>query len=682
MEDLQEFHETLFNDISSSASAGNDFLQRAFFEAFCQYLDAAGEIEMPEYAYYKDQQGRAINGYYLNDSESGDGSLNLFVSIYSGTNEVSTINKDEIKTAFKRIEKFFTKSLDSKFHQNMEESSDGYNASQFIFSHQNVLTNLNLYLLTDKKLSARLEAIPQEQLGNVKINYHLWDLTRLHRLVSSERVPEDIIIDFNTDFGDALPCLPANLDETEYKAYLVVIPGIVLTRLYEKYGARLLERNVRSFLQARGKVNKGIRETILRKPEMFFAYNNGITATAESIDLGSDGEIKSLTNLQIVNGGQTTASLFSAYKKDKADIRKVFVQMKLSVVTQELGDEMVPMISKYANSQNKVNDADFFATHQFHKRMEDFSRRVYAPPVDGQLNQTKWFYERARGQYLNGYSYATPSEKKKFQLDYPKKQFFTKTDLAKFEGVWMQLPHIVSKGAQYIFLDYADKIDEKWKRDDTQFNDAYYKITIAKAITFKAAEKVVSAASWYDGSFRANIVAYTLAYIAYRTEKIGKSVDFMKIWNKQAVTYVFEDVLRQLAKEVFYKLMNNGIVSNITQFCKRPVCWDTIKRIDLKFSEEFFEELVDESALGQEMRAAKSGQKIENDIQVETHILEIGEDNWRRLREFGKSKNTITPKEDGILASLFKNKYVSASQGRVLLILLEKMQSEGFDLTR
>jgi len=597
MDELQEFHEELFNKINTSASAGNDFLQRAFFEEFCQYLNEAGEIEMPEYTYYKDPHWRAINGYYFDDNENGGDSLNLFISIYSGVNEVSSFNKDEIEAGFKRIENFFTKSLEAKFHREMEESSDGYNAAYFIFSHKHDITNVNLHLLTDKKLSSRLEALPPKQSGNVKFNYHLWDLTRLYRLISSERASQDITIDFKQEFGEGLPCLLANFDETGYKAYLAVVPGDVLAKLYERHGARLLERNVRSFLQAKGKVNKGIHETILRKPDMFFAYNNGITATAEMIEL-SGGKILSLTNLQIVNGGQTTALLFSAYKKDKADISKVFVQMKLSVVSPELCDEMVPLISKFANSQNKVNDADFFATHQFHKRMEDFSRRIYVPTIGGQLVQTKWFYERARGQYVNGYAYATQSEKKKFQIEYPKSQLFSKTDLAKFEGVWLQLPHIVSKGAQYIFLDYAEKIDDRWRKDDKQFNEVYYKIVVAKAIVFKTAERVVTNSFWYDGGYRANIVAYALAYIAHKVEKLGKSVEFTKIWDRQAISEAFEDVLRQTTKKVHDHLINNRVMSNISQYCKRPMCWDSVKQIEIILPKEFLNELVNEDATG------------------------------------------------------------------------------------
>lgn len=680
MDALQDFHETLFNEISNNATAGGDFFLRKFTEWFCEYLDSAGEIALPEYAFYKDPQGRALNAYSIDDTENSDGSLNLFVSIYSGLNEVTNINKDEIESGFKHVEKFFTKSLEPDFFRTLEESSEGFQAAHFILAHKENISNVNLYLLTDKKLSTRLASIPSKQVGNVKINYHLWDLTKLYRLVSSETAPQDIVIDFKKEFPERISCLPANLDETDYKAYLAVVPGLILAKLYEQYGARLLERNVRSFLQARGKVNKGIRETILKKPEMFFAYNNGITATAETIEI-TDGKIDKLTNLQIVNGGQTTASLFSAYKKDKADISKVFVQMKLSVVSQELANEMVPLISKYANSQNKVNDADFFATHPFHKRMEDFSRRIYAPAVDGQFMQTKWFYERARGQYINGFAYGTLAQKRKFQTEYPKKQLFTKTDLAKFEGVWMQKPHIVSKGAQYIFLDYADMIDAKWQKDDTQFNEAYYRIAIAKAIAFKSAEKIVTDAPWYDGGYRANIVAYTLAYIAYKTGLLNKTVDFMKIWNKQAISNALSELIGNVAKEVHDALLNNDVISNVGQYAKKTVCWENIKKLDIDLPENFVKELVDESDVKEEVRAAKLTQKMDNQIASEIQVFNIGIDNWRRLQDFGQSKRMISPKELGILATLFKNGgYVSTAQSKVLLELLARLESEGFSL--
>ena len=134
---------------------------------------------------------------------------------------------------------------------------------------------------------------------------------------------------------------------------------------------------------------------------MFFAYNNGITATAEEItikDTKNGRAITSLKNLQIVNGGQTTASCFYAREKEKAILTKAFVQVKLSVVKDEkLVEDIVPNISKYANTQNKVNKADFFANHEFHRRIEQFSMETIVPAAEGELPGTKWYYESKRG---------------------------------------------------------------------------------------------------------------------------------------------------------------------------------------------------------------------------------------------------------------------------------------------
>ena len=58
---------------------------------------------------------------------------------------------------------------------------------------------------------------------------------------------------------------------------------------------------------------------------MFLAFNNGISATADFIELDkSGGFIKSVKNLQIVNGGQTTASIYHTWKNDKVDLSLVY----------------------------------------------------------------------------------------------------------------------------------------------------------------------------------------------------------------------------------------------------------------------------------------------------------------------------------------------------------------------
>ena len=234
-------------------------------------------------------------------------------------------------------------------------------------------------------------------------------------------------------------------DETlGYRTCVALFPGTILHDLYDEYGSRLLELNVRSYLQARGKVNKGILETLVREPHRFLAYNNGITIVAEGIDFSNDkARVLSIKGMQIVNGGQTTASIHRAMKDSKVDISHVYVQAKLTVVPPEAFDEMVPDISRFSNTQNKVSEVDLRANHAYHVGIERVSRRVWAPG-----EQSMWFYERARGSYQTERAKrgGTASERQKFDKQFPASQRFTKEDLARYTNAWDGLPHIVSRG--------------------------------------------------------------------------------------------------------------------------------------------------------------------------------------------------------------------------------------------
>ncbi|QXC48810.1 AIPR family protein [Agrobacterium salinitolerans] len=291
---------------------------------------------------------------------------------------------------------------------------------------------------------------------------------------------------------------------------------------------------MRTFLQARAKVNKGIRNTILTEPQMFFAYNNGVTATAQGVETRiKDGhlQIVGMTDLQIVNGGQTTASLFHTQRKDKADLSGIFVQMKLSVIDSEQSELIVPKISEYANTQNRVNAADFSRIPAFTYAWQIF------PVVSSfarQSTRNEVVYERARGQYIDAQAKLTPGEQKRFKVEYPKPQMFTKTDLAKFENVFDDHPKWVNLGGQKNFVKYAQRIGKEWEKSSDGFNELYYKRAIARVL-FRATEKIVSDQPWYNGGYRANIVAYTLAVLGEVAKQHEGAIDFQKIWNSQAI---------------------------------------------------------------------------------------------------------------------------------------------------
>ena len=454
------------------------------------------------------------------------------------------------------------------------------------------------------------------------------------------------------DFGGALPILPAQQSEADHESYLAVIPGEVLAEIYDRWGARLLEQNVRVFLQARGKVNRGIRITLENEPSMFFAYNNGITTTAEQVDIADEGGqllLRGLRNFQIVNGGQTTASIHVA-KLRKLDLTRTFVQMKLSVVTPERATELVPRISEYANSQNRVSAADFFANHPFHVRIEGFSRRIHAPSPDGTFRQSKWFYERARGQYADARANLTPGQRRKFDLENSRSQLFTKTDLAKFLNVWEGRPHEVSLGAQKNFAAFARRIGQAWRKSPDDFNEAWYRVAVAKAIVFKSAERIVSAQAWYQGGYRANIVAYTIAKIAHDVADQERAVNFDSIWQLQSMGAAMDEAVSTAAEQAHEVLIHPPAgISNVTEWAKKQACWERVRKLSIKWPQGFVTELISADEQRDTARTARRDQRELNGIEAQIAVVQAGGQFWADALAWGQGRKLLTAAETGVL---------------------------------
>lgn len=307
-----------------------------------------------------------------------------------------TRKREAYRQQFQLLRGFLHRALGG-VHVEMEESSDGFRAAQQIHGARESLATVRLFLLTDGVVrSLELEEEPFEDL---EVRYVVWDLEKLSRLRVGDR--EVIELDFANDYDGAIPCLQTAAATGEYRTFLAYLPAPLLARIYGEHGQRLLERNVRAFLQAKRKVNRGLQKTLKEEPHRFLAYNNGLCCTAAEVRVqaGGDGHarLEWVRDFQIVNGGQTTASIFHALKKEKLDVRQVVVQMKLTVLKKpEDVPEIVPLISRFANSQNKVNAADFAANGLFHQTLEKLSREAWAPAASGLERGTHWYYERAR----------------------------------------------------------------------------------------------------------------------------------------------------------------------------------------------------------------------------------------------------------------------------------------------
>lgn len=691
MSELEEFHRELIADVKGDADVLGLITVEAFFEKMGDILTEAGELEGADRAYFDGSGAKGVSiqvDGYGGDPRDAAGILSLVLCDFEETEEPRQFLSTDIKPRFKRLVEFLQHARKSESRERMEETSAGFGLADLIATTWNSTTKIKLIILTNADNRMKVDGIPAGTIDSKPVTYTVWDLKRIQKYVESGQAREDLEIDFEKDFGGGVPVLRASGGDVALESYVAVIPGEQLGEVYEKWGTRLLETNVRSFLQARGKVNQKIRETLEDNPEMFFAYNNGITVTANAINIRETDAgpvLVAASNLQIVNGGQTTASIHATRKqrpnKPKARLDEVFVQMKLSIVPPDLAEEIVPKISEYANSQNKVNAADFFSNHPFHVRMEGFSRRVLAPAGSDEYRESKWFYERARGQYADARGSRTVAERKKFDLEYPRKQFFTKTDLAKFENSWAGQPEIVSLGAQKNFATFAKAVGAKWTKSEMQFGEVWFKRIIAKAIIFRALEKLVPAQPWYEGGYRANIVTYTMAKVSHDASEMEQVVDLDAVWRAQSVPQALEDALVLAAAEAHDVITSppDG-VRNMSEWAKKQACWATLKARSLTYKPSFTRCLIDPEEAKTVVQSAQKELEMTSGIQAQTSVFECGANFWRGVRSWGVEHRKLSPKETGILETCasIPTKIPTEKQCIIAMDVLGRLRAGGF----
>jgi hypothetical protein len=683
--DVADFRTDFLNNVAVRATADKDFRHMAFISEVEDVLIEAGEVSNLERAYFRrEETGRkhlALDAY---EFDQADDSLRVFVAAPGLEAKAANFDRAAATQQLNRVSAFVEEAATGTLHREMELSDPAYAAAQEIFERQKDISRIRAFLITDGLLSTRNKDWPEGQAAGIPIEYHIWDIDRLFRVSQARSGREDLIIDL-TKWDGGLPCVPTGHISDDYRAFLCVVPGETLAQLYDDHGSRLLEGNVRSFLAVRGKINKGIRNTILHAPTFFFAYNNGIAATALAADFaeGRDGltRLTSVTDLQIVNGGQTTASLATARRVDKADLTGVFVPMKLSIVPPDKAAEMIPNIARYANTQNRVNEADFFSNHEFHRRLEGFSRRLLVPARSGVQHETKWYYERSRGQYSNETFKSSGAERRRFEQTYPKTQSFTKTDLAKAEMAWLQQPHVASLGAQKNFLKFAEYVSVEWERHEDQFNERYFRAVVARQILFDSTEKLVSSQPWYSGGYRANVVYYTIAKLGQLTAALKRDLDIEAIWRSQSLTPELQAELVKITKAMHEVITEpEAGVQNVTEWAKREACWRAAKDVHIDLSASFVGQLLKAGEVADAERAAAQKARLDDGISAQTMVFALGHEYWAHMRDWARARNFLSQREDDILkvALRMPSAIPSEAQSKVLLMLKDRFELEGF----
>lgn len=540
-------------------------------------MDHMAEIGMtfePVQCHFEGKVGNAIlrlSGYALSDDND---QLDLFVSLYQGVDEPTRIPDAETKTAVEQCFRFLSLCAQGTLASKLDPTNDVRSLAETLQAIYNDLEQIRIFVITDR--IANSKSFKTKEINGKAVRLEVMDIERLHRHISEGKPRDELVIDFNELSGQPLPCVFVNGQNDDYDYALTAVPGDALRLLYEKFGARLLEANVRSFLSVKGKgVNAGIQSTLRNSPERFMAYNNGIVMVADEIRLGhsQDGMtgIAWIKGLQIVNGGQTTASLYFTKKKyPEVDLSSVRVAAKIIVMrVQDPAKEeaLVSDISRFANSQNAVRQSDLSANKPFHVEIEKISRTVYCPDGVGQ-----WFYERASGSYntLLVREGTTPAKLKKIKDAIPTSRRLTKTDLAKYLNAWDLKPEIVSLGSQKNFDRFMASLIAPEGQEVKLPSTADFKAMIAKAKLYRDAQKLIRP---MFQAFQANITAYTVSVTAMM---IGDRIDLEKIWNNQAVS---QELLRQIetwARQVSDVLHESAGGKMISEWAKKPECKDAV----------------------------------------------------------------------------------------------------------
>jgi hypothetical protein len=644
-----------------------DFKENAFTALILEDFMDAGVIEDGEVCYYAGLYRKGhikVNGYRLDEEE---GRLDIFTAVYLGLGELQSMRAEVVRTAAERGARFVRAMLDGK-HEDIDRSSDAWSMAHRIHLAKSSLTTVRVFVLVDGVSS--IKQIPRDPIGSLPVEFQIWDMERLHRSFGAGQPHASIEIDLTSEGLQPLPCLSVGAESDRYLAYLCVISGSVLQALYEQYGSRLLELNVRSFLQSRGKVNSGIRTTIRDNPRMFFAYNNGLTLTASEIRTetrGGETYITYIRGLQIVNGGQTTASIHRAFWTDRFPVDGIRVQAKLTVVPDQYIEEMVSEISRYANSQNAVNAADLTANHKYHVELERLSLSTWAPG-----EATRWFYERARGQYqvARGREGMTDKKRREFDQRTPSSQKFTKTDLAKYVNAWERKPHMVSRGGQKNFIAFMESINlypKDWKPDVT-----YFRRLIAQAILFKKCQKIVEQSD--IPAYRAQTTAYLVSLLAFHT---GAQLDLMAIWNGQALPEPVERTFGLWAPKVYRHILVTAGSRNVGEWCKSPECWRQMQELELRLSSGLSRLILTNDDM--EGTGAR-GQLTREDLRNMAEVTKLSADEWMQVLTTAIQERRLSPGQRsacGDMAALARTSWSqepTPKQAKLALQALERMQ--------
>lgn len=701
--DIGEFRIQFMEQLRFDAEHEGTEPESQFISKALDLLEEIGDVSdpMPMSIEMKGRRGRimAFDAYAYDEA---DGALIMIASDF--INEIDntpTLTNTRIDELFMHMRNFIEESVEGDVSAYCDDSDSAINIAKEIKTKvgKSMLTTeilrFKFIILSNAVLSRQVKNVSREEFLERPVELNIWTIERFHQTYSTN---SSEIIEIETkDFGcDGIQYLKADIgEEANYDAYLGIVPGEFLANIYCKYGSKLLQGNIRAFLSVRGKVNKGIRETIIKNPENFFTYNNGIAVVARTIGFSEDkSKIIYLKDPQIINGGQTTASLANAkIKKEVKDggMNNLFVPMKLTVlnVDDDMSEEdidrynsITKTISQCANSQNAVSEADFFSNHPFHVLMEQLSRKKMAPPVNGNPYQTIWFYERSRGKWEQEQMQLSPAARAKFCEKHPKNQVIKKEKLAKCLNAFAMNPHEVCQSSAINFSHFAKTINNLYETSKESINEVFFSRCVCSVIIFDSLDRRINKADWYPtGGNKAQIIPYAIAKMMSMIPK-DLDLDWKLIWQKQEMYPALEKELMNLAHivhEFFEKEAQGGLVRSLA---RRADTWNKCKNLPLSLSEEFKSTLIPKYEMKQEEATAKKERKFSQGIDISVEVFKLGAEYWKKVYNDLSKENILSYGDVAFIGSIAeyikRNSLPSAAQCKRLIKIVEKAEDKGY----
>ncbi len=574
---MNDFFDGIHQEVMQKCNSQDPLVQEEAFTEWALEMLSEDTIVAWDPCYHRaDSRGRerasGINAWAL----SADGTrLDLFISSYSA--EIQEFLKQDVERYFALATGFYLRAKKGFHVEGLTADNVAFEPMRSVHEARDTITKLRIFFLTNGVVKSR--NLDLENLDGL-IDHEIWDLQKIADHKPSKK--EVVKLDFENEYGGPIPCVYVSDSMGEYRTFLAFFRAEVLVRIYEKYAHRLLEQNVRVFLQATGSVNKGLQKTLSEEPSRFLAYNNGLCCTAAAVTVNDDGTglayLRTITDFQIVNGGQTTSSLaFFNRKGNSENLKKVRVQVKITVIEDpEKVDEMVPLVSRYANSQNKVSGADFSANGPFHRELQKISMEVPAPAQGGILRPTIWYYERAKGAYADEKEKnakktgtgKTSKHKSDWEVRHPRRQKLTKTDVAKVEHCWAGNPHFTCLGSDKSFK----KLAEQFEIREPIVDSAYFKNLVSKAILWNSIEDQFDSLKLVG--VRSQVVAFTMAFLSIKSDR---RINLDWIWQNQRCQPVLLEFMLTLCKR-FHPIINTnegvpGCPGNGAQLAKTERYW-------------------------------------------------------------------------------------------------------------